>query len=269
MSLDYCKARDDFRNFLKTIELDKYRREFKDKKYIEQDLPDDVVNAMLKSLYENYWEKRRFTSFDQWFEELWNRIVRLKGFGNFLWYYWHMKLDERKDWDEWFKEGLKARLYRTWTAILTQFDFSYTIACVLEEEGRRIPTQASPELNKKGIDVRLTDRGKLIDLQVYKVSERKEARGKARENLISVPYPVLSKRELEEKVRSPRTRKKETYEKLLEIFDKYYEELDNGFIVFKKELAKEILKRISPVQYAREFTEKLAKCLRGKECELT
>ncbi len=71
MSLGYCEARDNFRNFLKTIDLDKYRHEFKDKKYVEQDLPDDVVDAMLKSLYENYWEKRRFVSFDQWFEELW------------------------------------------------------------------------------------------------------------------------------------------------------------------------------------------------------
>jgi len=192
----------------------------------------------------------------------------LKGFKEFLWYYWHMKLGERGDWDRWFKEGLKARLYRTWTAILTQFDFCYTMACVLEEERYEVPISASSELNKKGVDLELrTERG-TIDLQVYKISERKEARGKVRESLVSIPYPVISRKELERKARSPRTRKKEAYETVLRIFDMYYEELDNGFIVFKKELAKEILRGISLGQGVREFTEHLAKCLQGRECVL-
>jgi len=261
-------VRDTFRSFLGSIDLDRYREEFKDKKYVEQDLPDDVVNVMLRSLYENYWGRQRFISFDQWFEEVWDRIVHLKGFEEFLRYYWYMKLGVWKDWDRWFKEGLKARLYRTWTAILTQFDFSYTMLCVLEEEGYRVPVFASPELNKKGVDLELrTERG-IIDFQVYKTSERKEARGKTRGNLISVPYPVISRRELEKRIRSPRTQKKEAYRTVLRIFDMYYEELNNGFIVFKKELAREILRRISSRQDVREFTEQLARCLQGEECTL-
>jgi len=91
----------------------------------------------------------------------------------------------------------------------------------------------------KGIDIRLNRREGHIDFQVYKVSERKEARGKTRSGVINIPYPVISRAELIRKIRSPHTRKKETYETMLRIFDKYYEELENGFIVFKKELAKD------------------------------
>lgn len=266
MILNYCKARNLFRSFLKTINLDRYREEFKDKKYVEQDLPDDVVTTILESLYENYWVKRRFISFDDWFEEVWNKVIYLKGFiEDFLWYYWHMNLGKDKDWDKWFKEGFKARLYRIWTAVLTQFDFAYTMACVIEEGRYNIPLSASPELNKKGVDVRLNIQEGFRDLQVYKISERKEARGKTRGRLISVPYPVISRRELIKKIESPHTRKKEAFKIMLSFFDMYYEELDNGFIVFKKELAKEILERILLDQDIGEFIERLVRALRGEQ----
>jgi len=271
MSAGYCKARDDFRAFLKTIDLDKYRELFKDKKYVEQDLPDDVVKEMLRSMYEHYWIKRKFLSFDDWFNDVWSKVINLEGFKNFLWYYFHMKLGKDKEWDEWFKMGFKARLYRTWTAMLTQFDFSYTIACVLEEENLKVPISASPELNMKGVDIRLNYikvyKG-YIDFQVYKVSERKEARGKTRSGIISIPYPVISRAELIRKIRSPHTKKKEAYETMLRIFDKYYEELKNGFIVFKKELAKEILGRVLSGISVEEFTVELGECLTGGACKL-
>jgi hypothetical protein len=268
MSSSYCRTREDFRNFLKTIPLNRYRERFKELKYVEQDLPEDVVDVMLKSLYENYWEKKTFLPFDKWFEEVWNRVIKLNAFKEFIWNYWHMRLGMNKDWDEWFKEGFKARLYRTWTAVLTQFDFSYTIACVLEEEKLEIPISASSELNKKGIDIRLNIREAHIDFQVYKISERKEAKGKTRGGIIGIPYPVTSRNELNRKIKSPRTKKKEVYKNVLRIFDKYYEELENGFIVFKKELAKEILRRISSGEDVSEFIEGLDKCLKGQQCKI-
>jgi hypothetical protein len=176
-----------------------------------------------------------------------------------------MNLGKDKDWDKWFKEGFKARLYRIWTAVLTQFDFAYTMACVIEEGRYNIPLSASPELNKKGVDVRLNIQEGFRDLQVYKISERKEARGKTRGRLISVPYPVISRRELIKKIESPHTRKKEAFKIMLSFFDMYYEELDNGFIVFKKELAKEILERILLDQDIGEFIERLVRALRGEQ----
>jgi len=128
-----------------------------------------------------------------WFDNTWDKVIKLEKFNEFLWQYWHMKLGKDEEWDEWFKEGFKARLYRTWTALLTQLDFTYTIACVLEEKNLKVPISASPELNMKGIDVRLCIKGKCVNFQVYKVSKRKEARGKTRSGVISIPYPVIEK----------------------------------------------------------------------------
>jgi hypothetical protein len=86
--------------------------------------------------------------------------------------------------------------------------------------------------------------------------------------VISIPYPVISRAELIRKIRSPRIKKKEAYETMLRIFDKYYEELENGFIVFKKELAKEILERVLSGRSVEEFTVELGNCLTGKTCKL-
>jgi hypothetical protein len=255
--MSYCRAREDFREFLKTIDLDKYRMLLKDKKYVEQDLPEGVVKEMLKSLYEYYWVNKQFLSFDDWFNAIWSRVTKLKEFKDFIWYYWHMTLGKDKDWDEWFKVGFKARLYRTWTAVLTQFDFMYTFACVLEEKGMKMPILASPELNAKGIDLRLRVEDNLIDIQVSKVSQRKDVRGKTGKGVIVIPYPVVSRRDL---VGRPN---------ILNIFDKYYEELENGFIVFKKKLAEEVLNRMLRGEDVSRFTEKLAECFVGKKCELT
>jgi hypothetical protein len=267
MHLEYCKFREEFREFLKTIDLDRYREEFKDKKYVEQDLPNGVVNIMLNSLYENYWQKKNFLSFDTWFEVVWDKIIDLTEFIEFVRYYYYRKLGEDKKWDKWFKEGVKARLYRTWTAILTQFDFSYTVICVKEEKGYNFSFFASPELDKRGVDLQLGISSNYIDFQIYKISERKEAR-EVRKNIIRVPYPVISRKTLIEKIKSRYVRKKSTYETMLKTFDKYYEELDNGFIVFKKILAEEILKRLPSIPEVEKFVEELANCLRGNECNL-
>ncbi len=254
--MSYCRAREGFREFLKTIDLDKYRMLFKDKKYVEQDLPEGVVKEMLKSLYEYYWVNKQFLSFDEWFNILWSRVTKLEEFKNFIWYYWRMTLGKDKDWDEWFKVGFQARLYRTWTAVLTQFDFMYTFACVLEEKGMKMPISASPELNMKGVDLRLRVKDSLIDFQVSKISHRKEARGEIRKGVIVIPYPVVSRRNLANKPN------------ILNIFDKYYEELENGFIVFKKELAEEVLNKVLRGEDVGRFAKELAKCLVGEKCEL-
>jgi hypothetical protein len=254
--MSYCKARDGFRAFLKTIDLDKYRMLFKDKKYVEQNIPKSVVREMLKSLYEYYWINKQFLSFDDWFNVIWSKVTKLKKFKDFIWRYWHMNLGKDKGWDEWFKVGFKARLYRTWTAILTQFDFMYTFACVLEEKGMKMSISASAELNVKGVDLRLRVKDSPIDFQVSKVSKRREARGKTRKGVIVIPYPVVSRRSLADRPN------------ILNIFDKYYEELENGFIVFKKELAEEVLNRVLRGEDVSRFAGKLAKCLVGEKCEL-
>jgi len=52
---------------------------------------------MLKFMYECYWVERKFLSFDDWFNDVWSKIVNLGGFKNFLWYYWHMRLGKDKE----------------------------------------------------------------------------------------------------------------------------------------------------------------------------
>ncbi len=265
----FCDARDDYRRFLRTIDLKYYRDLFKDRKYVEQDLPKDVVDEILSSIYEYCWFKREFRSFDTWFEILWDKVRNLRSFNDFIWKYWHMRLGREIEWDEWFKMGFKARMYRTWTAILTQLDFCYTMACVVERSQLNLKLQSSAHLNKEGVDLRVVVSDKIIDFQVHKVSERKEARpGRLRKPIIFIPYPVISRRELDERSRSS-TKRRGSYVVMLRTFDKYYEELENGFIVFKEELAKEIVRRISSGEDIGNFVNELTRCLRGVEsCNL-
>jgi hypothetical protein len=48
------------------IPLVKYREELKDIKWVEQDLPKEILP--LRSIYKYYWEKREFLDFEEWFE---------------------------------------------------------------------------------------------------------------------------------------------------------------------------------------------------------
>jgi hypothetical protein len=58
-----------FRDFLGKIPLVKYREELKDIKWVEQDLPKEILP--LHSIYKYYWEKREFLDFEEWFEKFW------------------------------------------------------------------------------------------------------------------------------------------------------------------------------------------------------
>ncbi|WP_219995005.1 TaqI family restriction endonuclease [Thermodesulfovibrio sp. Kuro-1] len=55
-----------FRDFLSSIPLDKYREELKNIKWVEQDLPKEILP--LSSIFRYYWEERNFLNFEEWFE---------------------------------------------------------------------------------------------------------------------------------------------------------------------------------------------------------
>jgi hypothetical protein len=61
-----------FRGFLSSIPLNKYREELKDIKWVEQDLPKEILP--LSSVFRYYWEERQFLSFEEWFENFWKEI---------------------------------------------------------------------------------------------------------------------------------------------------------------------------------------------------
>jgi len=125
-----CKTNlDNFRKFLATIPLEKYREQFKDIKWVEQDLWPSLLPQ--ESIYKYYWIEKSFVDFDNWFEDFYQEIhsdpEKSKEVKKFKKYYFD------KDENGWFKKGFKARMYRTWTAMLTQLDFCYALANSLEQ----------------------------------------------------------------------------------------------------------------------------------------
>lgn len=108
-----------FERFLESIPLRKYEEELKPIKTVEQDLK--IAGHDLNPLpliYNLYWENRRdFPDFEEFFETYWKE--HLPGIDEFIGkYFWGCSRD-------FVRLGFKARLYMTWTSVLTQFHFAY------------------------------------------------------------------------------------------------------------------------------------------------
>lgn len=132
-----------FREFLASIPLSKHREETKDIKWVEQNLPREILP--LASIFRYYWEERRFLAFDDWFEEFWEEInsnpqsrSALEGFKK---YHFNRSIEE----NGWFKRGFRARMYRTWVSLLTQLDFCYMFLASWRKDLFRIAREKSLE----------------------------------------------------------------------------------------------------------------------------
>jgi hypothetical protein len=247
-----------FRDFLGKIPLVKYREELKDIKWVEQDLPKEILP--LRSIYKYYWEKREFLDFEEWFEKFWREINEdqesKKALKKFKKYYFNRTIKE----NGWFKKGFKARMYRTWISILTQLDFCYMFEYICEKEGRNFKIECNAELDMKGIDAKVGE----TYFQIAKITHRKEARpGKRKMKIIQVPYAVFDIEEFQKKIQSPRTRNKEKYRKLLQAFEKYFDVLENGFVVFKESYAKMIVENLEDQEKLEKAINKILKELGG------
>lgn len=158
-----------FREFLETIPLEKYREEFKDIKWVEQDLPDALLP--IDSIFKYYWKDKNFLSFEKWFEIFWEEILnsaeRKEALEKFKKYYFDRSIDQ----NNWFKRGFKARIYRTWVSVLTQLDFCYMFEYVNSKLNKNLIIDCNAELDLKGIDAKVND----VEFQVKKISHRKEA----------------------------------------------------------------------------------------------
>jgi hypothetical protein len=229
-----------YRNFLVSIRLDEYRTKFKDVKWVEQDLPKDLLPQA--SIFKRYWYEQNFLDFDSWFEEFWRELhsnaVSITALKDFKKYYFD------KDNDGWFKLGFKARMYRTWTAVLTQLDFCYMFAYVCQKQGKGVTLEASAELDISGVDLRVGD----IDFEVGKITQRKEARSAAvaRRNRIQIPYAVFNVSEYTRKSISTRVSpdNRNAYRNALHAFQKYFVLLSNGFVVFYEYYLDQIVKNL-------------------------
>ena len=159
-------ALNSYRRFLESIPLDEFRDKFKDVKWVEQDLYRGLLPQ--GSIFRHYWHEQNFLDFDSWFEDFWGELhsnamsaTALKEFKKYFF---------DKDNDGWFKLGFKARMYRTWTAVLTQLDFCYMLAYVCHKQGKNVALEANAELDISGIDLRVGD----LDFEVGKLTQRKE-----------------------------------------------------------------------------------------------
>ncbi len=137
------------------------------------------------------------------------------------------------------EEGFKARLYRIWMSILTQFHFQYLWNAVID-----IELKSDADLDSKGLDAVVEFKEAKVGIQIKKISYRKEASErrfakkllKYADVIVEVPYLVVDTEELEGKIESSRVREenRKRYEKLLRLFQNNFEKLKNGFVVFKR-----------------------------------
>ncbi|NPA32531.1 MAG: TaqI family restriction endonuclease [Aquificae bacterium] len=230
------KGLKEFEEFLKGIDLKKYE-DLRKIKTVEQDLPKPLNPLPL--LYGYYWEKRDFIDFDEFFNKYWKQNPEAL-----------MEFIERYFYGcslQFVKEGLRARIFRTWVSVLTQFHFQY-----VWEEYFPEPLEANPELDMKGIDTLVSFGEMKVGVQIKKISYRKEAserkftkrQRKYVDMLVEVPYLVVKKEELFKKTKSGREDTKKRAETLLGFFEKNFKVLGNGFIVFKRGYVEIVRERI-------------------------
>ena len=238
MTRDWKNDLNKFENFLKSINMQKYAH-LRAVKTVEQDLPRDLLP--LEIYYRYYWDTTNFKDYDDIFKIYWSE--KLKHIYDFIKkYFYGCSL-------QFVEEGFKARLYRIWMSILTQFHFQYLWNALFDEK-----LISTPELDMLGIDAITKLYTIKIAIQVKKVSYRREASNRRftrrQQNhadiVVEVPYLVIDIDELNKKITNPRVREdtKIRYKNALEVFSRNFIKLSNGFVIFQEEYLKHIRKTI-------------------------
>lgn len=233
-------ALDSYRKFLESIPLDEYRGKLKDVKWVEQDLPRELLPQW--AIFHFYWDTQNFLDFESWFETFWQALHSNPTSADVLKDFKKYYFDKNND--GWFKLGFRARMYRTWTAVLTQLDFCYMLAHVCDKHSIKVELEANADLDIKGIDLRVGS----IDFEVGKLTQRKEARSAAtaRKNRIRIPYAVFDVEEYERKSHSSRVTpsNRMSYRNALQAFHKYFLLLKNGFVVFNEYYVAQVVRNL-------------------------
>jgi len=263
---DYSKDLNNYREFLGSLPLNVYREKYRKIKWVEQDL--HPLLFPVASIFENYWEKQNFLHFEVWFDKFWEELSRreetTKKLSNFKGLvYAHRKFYENKinnDLDKTFYLGFKARMNRTWIAILTQLDFCYAFVYVCNKQNKSLNLECSAELDAKGIDAKVGN----AKFQIGKISQRRVARVK--ERLITIPYAVFNIEEFKRKSKSPRVspNNRRKYERSLETFYKYFVLLKNGFVVFSEYYLNTIMKNIHSIENLKRTSKQISLELAGE-----
>ena len=214
----YCL---EFENFLKKIDLNKYRNLYKPIKIVEMDLPVNIQAIFL--LYKIYWEEKKFIEFETFYSEYLET------------YYKNIEVFRKKIGmcKRCFYKGLPARIYRTWASIITQIHAGYIAEKVFGKES----VEMSEELDRKGADFIVNYMNEIINFQVKKISYSREVRqekkikNKLKGKFIKITYEVPT----EDVFNKPKKRNgqyKISYIRFIN--DKRLKRLNNGFVVFTK-----------------------------------
>ncbi len=149
-----------FENFLETVNLSGYRKQFMPIKIVEMDLPREI--QALDLLYKTYWDKRRIIPYEKFYAE-YRKLYRknLELFRN--------KTQMCKTC---FYKGLPARIYRTWASIITQIHAGYVAESVFGND----TVEMSSELDHQGADFRVIYKGRKLNYQVKKETFSREVR---------------------------------------------------------------------------------------------
>jgi len=255
MNRNWTQELTDYEKFLSNIDVQSYSK-FREIKWVEQDLPQDNVpnlyregeriklrHLQLASIYFYYWDNSNFLNFNEWFEQYWSDINKNEEVKTALRKFKSYFFDGADE--EWFKDGFRARMYRTWMSLLTQIHFQYLWNKLFDEK-----IESSALLDSLGLDGRFTKDEKTIGIQIKKISFRREvsdrrftpSQKKFADVVIEIPYVVDNPKEIEEKLLNPRTRQttKETLTKKLESFNTSFSMFPNGFVIFREEYLRKI-----------------------------
>jgi hypothetical protein len=234
MPRDWKTDLDKFTTFLSQIDVASYSH-LRTIKTVEQDLPTGLLP--LDIYYRYYWDSTEFKRFDDVFGEYWS--THLKPLNDFIKQYFYGCSYA------FVEEGLKARLYRTWMSILTQFHFQYLWNFLFPDQ-----LESNPHLDGMGIDALVLLSGKRVAVQVKKVSYRREVSDRRftkrqrsyADVMIEVPYLVFDPEELQAKIDNPRTHAttQETCQAALRVFNENFIKLNNGFVIFRHEYLKRV-----------------------------
>lgn len=228
-----------FEAFLQGIDLDGYRTRFQKIKTVEMDLPRKI--QALQTIYEQYWDNvsnlKKPLLFDDYYK---------------IYYRTHQD-DIKTFWDSTgfdrncncFQKGLKARIYRTWAALLTQIQGGYVAETVFGKGAVRMGT----DLDHKNIDILVlnNDGTERLRIQTKKETHRPEIARmhKNIENVngaIDIYYTVPDSKTYDNPYykRSGKGYKVDDEKPFVKKFVKWHPEtgildrLDNGFVIFTK-----------------------------------
>lgn len=135
-----------FENFLSNIDLEAHRHQYRNIKIVELDMPKSV--QALRTLYGEYWEKRaNWPDFDGFY------TIYAASLAEALETWRTQALFSR----ETFYRGLPARIYRTWTSLLTQIQGAYVAETIFGAGNVRM--NVSDDHRGKDLVIKLEEMG--------------------------------------------------------------------------------------------------------------